>query len=115
MAQLTNFENQFDSAQLAQRLKNDIFSVSFRNSDKYPIDIMQYDQSWNEETVKLKTDPGQEFPYEAYFSQNFFFKRSDTDKRLKASSNGMTSEVFEGCRFEAKAGRLIYVEISNGN
>ena len=76
---------------------------------------MQYDQNWNEETIKLKIDPGQEFPYEAYFSQNFFFKRSDTDKRLKASSNGMTSEVFEGCRFEAKAGRLIYVEISNGN
>ena len=95
--------------------KNDEFSVKFYNSDKYPIDVLQYDENWNEKVVKAKINPENEFTYETVFSQNFLFKRTDTEKRLKASSNGIISDVFEGCRFEAKAGRLIDVKIFYGN
>ena len=95
--------------------KNDKFFVKFHNSDKYPIDVLQYDENWNEKIVKSKIKPENEFTYETVFLQNFLFKRADTDKRLKASSNGMISDVFEGCRFEAKAGRLIDVKIFYGN
>ena len=95
--------------------KNDKFFVKFHNSDKYPIDVLQYDENWNEKIVKSNINPENEFTYETVFLQNFLFKRADTDKRLKASSKGMISDVFEGCRFEAKQGRLINVNISYGN
>lgn len=73
-----------------------------------------YDKSGNVKLAKSKVDPEDEYSHEAYFGQNFFFKRSATDKRLKASANGVTAELFEGCRFRAKEGRLTLVNVSDG-
>ena len=95
--------------------KKDKFSAKFHNSDKHPIDILQYDENWNEKIVKSKINPENEFTYETVYSQNFLFKRTNTEKRLKASSNGIVSDVFEGCRFDANPGRLVNVKISYGN
>ena len=62
--------------------------------------------------VKSGIDPEDEYTHEAKFGQNFFFKRSDFDERLKASANGLTADIFEGCRFGAEEGRLIFVNVS---
>ena len=64
--------------------------------------------------VKARIDPEDEYTHEAKFGENFFFKRSGLDKRLKASANGLTADIFEGCRFLAEEGRLIFVNVSGG-
>ena len=92
-----------------------MFFVKFHNSDRHPIDIKTYDREWNEGTLKSKLGPEEEFSHETYFTQNFLFKRSETKDRLKATANGVTSEVFEGCRFGAEPGRLLFVNIISGN
>ena len=91
-----------------------MFFVKFHNLDQYQIDIKMYDKSGNIKVAKSKVDPGYEYSHEAYFGQNFFFKRSATDKQLKASANGVTAELFEGCRFMAMGGRLMLVNVSDG-
>ena len=73
-----------------------------------------YDKSGNVQLVKSNIDSKDEFSHEAYFGQNFFFKRSKNDKRLKAYANEVTAELFEGCRFMAKKGRLILVNVFDG-
>ena len=73
-----------------------------------------YDGNWNEKVIKLKIEPKDEYSHEAYFTQNFIFKRSGTGKRLTANANGVTSQVFEGCRFKAEKYRIILVDISGG-
>ena len=100
----------------SEKRGNVSFFVTFRNDDGHPLDILRYDQSWNEEVVvKERLDPGIDFPHVAYFNQNFIFKRSDTKDRLKAFSNGVTAIVFEGCRFNMHAGTGSLVIISSGN
>ena len=95
--------------------ESDMFFAKFHNLDEYSIDIIKYDERWNQNLIKSRLDPNDEYSHEAYFAQNFLFKRSDTKDRLKASANGVTSEVFEGCRYRADAGRLILVNILGGN
>ena len=92
-----------------------MFSIKFHNSDNQEVDIKMYDESLNEQLIKSRIEPNDEYSYEAYFSQNFFFVRYQTEKRLRASANGMTADVFEGCQFKAKEGRLILVTINGGN
>ena len=92
-----------------------MFSAKFHNFDTHPIDIIRYNQEWNENLVKSMLGPEEEYSHETYFTTKFFFKRSDTRERMMASANGVTSAVFEGCRFHAQAGRLLFVNISRGN
>ena len=74
-----------------------------------------YDESLNEQILKYRVPPKNEYLYEAHFSQQFFFENSDTKRRLRASANGATADVFEGCLFKAKEGRLLLVNIIGGN
>ena len=74
-----------------------------------------YDENLNEQLIKSRIEPEAEYSHEAYFDQNFVFKRSKSHQRLKANANGVTADVFEGCHFMAKQGRLILVNISGGN
>ena len=83
--------------------------------DKYDIDVKEYDINWNEKLIKSRIRPGGEYTLEVNFTQSFFFKRSDYDKRLKATANGVTSDVFQGSRYQAKRGRLLSVDVSSGN
>ena len=76
---------------------------------------MIYDERLNEQLIKSKIEPEAEYSHEAYFEQNFVFKRSENYQRLKANANGITADVFEGCHFKAKQGRLILVNVSGGN
>ena len=96
-------------------IENEMFYAKFYNYDQYPIDILMYDQEWNKLLVRPRLNPGNEYSHETYFTQNYLFKRSDTNERLKCSANGITAHVFEGCRFKATEGRLIMVNISRGN
>ena len=91
-----------------------MFLVKFHNSDDLEIDIKMYDENLNEQTLKYRVQPKDEYLYEAQFSQQFFFERSDTKRRLRASANGITADVFEGCQFKAKEGRLLLVHITGG-
>ena len=95
--------------------EDSMFSVKFHNSDDYEVDIKMYDKSLNAQLVKSRMESGAEYSHEAHFSQNFFFVRSQTKKRLRASANRVTADVFEGCQFKAKEGRLILVNITSGN
>ena len=83
--------------------------------DKYDIDVKEYDRNWDEQLIKSRITPGDDYTREVNFTQSFFFKRSDYDERLKATANGMTSNVFQGCRYQAKEGRLLSVDVFNGN
>ena len=74
-----------------------------------------YDENLNEQLIKSRIEPEAEYSHEAYFYQNFVFKRSENYQRLKANANGVTADVFEGCHFKAKQGRLILVYVSGGN
>ena len=95
--------------------QNNVFTVRFLNLDNYEIDIKEYDNNWNEKTIKSRIPPGDDHTLEVNFTQRFFFKRSDYDKRLKATANGVTSDVFQGCRYQAMKGRFLSVDISSGN
>ena len=95
--------------------EQDTFTVSFRNLDNYPIEIITYDEDGNEKLVTSRLNPGDAETHETHFTQNWLFKRSETRKRLKAYANGVSSETFEGCRFKATKGRLLRVNISSGN
>ena len=95
--------------------ENSVFTVRFHNLDNYEIDIKEYDNNWNEKIIKARIQPGDDHTLEVNFTQRFFFKRSDYDKRLKATANGVTSNVFQGCRYQAKEGRLLSVDIISGN
>ena len=92
-----------------------MFLVKFHNSDELEIDIKMYDENLNEQILKYRVQPEDEYLYEAQFSQQFFFERSDTKRRLRAMANGITADVFEGCQFKAKEGRLLLVDIRGGN
>ena len=92
-----------------------MFLVKFHNSYEFEIDIKMYDESLNEEILKYRVQPKDEYLYEAHFSQQFFFENSDTKRRLRASANGITADGFEGCQFKAKEGRLLPVNITGGN
>ena len=94
--------------------KNDLFVVTFRNSDEYSVDIKRYDENWNEELVRSRLKPEQESTHETDFRSKWLFKRSDTAHRLKAQANGVTSDVFTGCHFTAKPGRFLPVTILAG-
>ena len=94
--------------------KNDLFTVTFSNADEYPVDIKRYDENWNEELVRSRLNPAQESTHETDFSSKWLFKRSDTDHRLKARANGITSDVFTGCHYRAKPGRCLPVTILPG-
>ena len=94
---------------------NSVFTVRFHNLDDYEIDIKEYDNYWNEKIIKSRIPPGDDHTLEVNFTQRFFFKRSDYDKRLKATANGVTSDVFQGCRYQAMKGRFLSVDISSGN
>ena len=74
-----------------------------------------YDENLNEQLIKPRIEPEAEYSHEAYFDQNFVFKRSENHQRLRASANGVTADAFEGCHFKAKQGRLILVTIFGGN
>ena len=89
--------------------------MCFHNLDNYDIDVKEYDSNWNEKLIKSRIRPGGEHTLEVNFTQSFFFRRSDYDKRLKATANGVISDVFQGCRYQAKKGRLLSVEISSGS
>ena len=91
-----------------------MFTVTFRNSGTHPVDIKTYDDGWNEEMVRQNLNPGEESPHETSFTQKWLFKRTDTGVRMKASANGVTSEVFAGCRYGAESGRLLPVTILGG-
>ena len=91
-----------------------MFYVKFHNLDSYRIDIKRYDKNMMIQLVKSRIEPDGEYTHVAKFGQNFFSKRSDADKRLKVSANGITADIFEGCRFGAEEGRLIYVNVSSG-
>ena len=91
------------------------FFVKFHNADEFPIDISMYDENLNEQVIKSRIEPEAEYSHEAYFYQTFVFKRSENYQRLKANANGVTADVFEGCHFKAKQGRLILVYVSGGN
>ena len=91
-----------------------MFYVKFHNSDIHQIDIKRYDESMMIQLIKARIDPEDEYTHEAKFGQNFFFKRYDQDKRLKAHANGLTAYIFEGCRFGAEEGRLMFVNVSGG-
>ena len=88
--------------------------MTFRNADEYPVDIKRYNENWNEELVRSQLNPEQESTYETDFSSKWLFKRSDTAHRLQAGANGVTSQVFDGCRFKAKPGRFLRVTILAG-
>ena len=94
--------------------ENGRFYAKFHNSDNHRIDIKRHNEGMMIQLVKSNIDSEDEYTHEAKFGQNFFFKRSDFDKRLKASANGLTADIFEGCRFGAEEGRLIFVNISSG-
>lgn len=89
-----------------------MFFIKFHNSAPYPIDIKMYGKAWNEKIVKLALGPEDEYTHEAYFTYKFFFTKSDTHQRLNASANGLLAIAFEGCKFQAKPGRLIVVYIT---
>ena len=92
-----------------------MFTVQFINMGSYPVDIKKYDDSWNEQMVRPKLDAKGESSHETYLAQKWLFKRSDSGQRMKAYVNGITSEVFAGCRFGAEPGRLLVVNICDGN
>ena len=93
-----------------------MFLVKFHNSDEmFEIDIKMFDENLNEQILKYRVEPKDEYLYEAHFSQQFFFEISGTKRRLRASANGITADVFEGCRFKAKEGGLLLVNIKRGN
>ena len=94
--------------------ENRLFSVAFHNLDEYQIDIKMYDDNGKEQLIISRLQPDEKHTHEAYFTQNFFFVRSDSHKRLKAEANGIMADIFEGCLFKAKEGRLISVNISSG-
>ena len=73
-----------------------------------------YDDNWKEQLIESRVQPDGKHTHEAYFNQKFFFMRSDNHKRLKAEANGIMADIFEGCLFKAKEGRLIVVNISSG-
>ena len=91
-----------------------MFLVKFHNSYEVEVDIKMYDETLNEQILKYRVPPKNEYLYEAHFSQQFFFENSDTKRRLRASANGITGDVFEGCQFKAKEGRLLLVDITGG-
>ena len=94
--------------------KNDVFTVTFSNANKYPVDIKRYDDNWNEELVRSRLNPGQESTHETDFSSWWLLKTSDTARRLKARANGIISDVFTGCHYKAKRGRCLPVTILTG-
>ena len=73
-----------------------------------------YDDNWKEQLIESRVQPHGKRTHEVYFNQKFFFVRSDNNMRLKAEANGIIADIFEGCLFKAKEGRLILVNISSG-
>ena len=88
--------------------------------DEYDEDLYCLARSVEDGTASVRSDVNEKPKYydhtlEVNFTQRFFFKRSDYDKRLKATANGVTSDVFQGCRYQAMKGRFLSVDITSGN
>ena len=104
----------FEFTDLCAYNENSLFSATFHNLGECEIDIKMYDDNGKEQLIISRLQPDEKHTHEAYFTQNFFFVRSDSHKRLKAEANGIMADIFEGCLFKAKEGRLISVNISSG-
>ena len=94
---------------------NDKFEVTFRNSDRQEIDIIWYNEQGNEQLMESNLPPENERTFLTYFTHQWIFKRSGNKERLKATANGVSAQVFEGCRFMAKPDKRIQITISEGN
>ena len=92
--------------------ETDMFYVTFHNTDRFPIDVFWENQEGNEELIKSRLRPDNEMTVETSFTHLWKFRRSDSKEYLKASGNGFMSQVFEGCRFQAKSNERFLVTIS---
>ena len=92
--------------------ENDKFDVTFHNSDVYPIDVKTFYPM--EQVMRKNILPDYEMTYSTSFTHMWTFVRSGTKERLTANRNGLTSHVFEGCKFGAKPNQRIVVYIYGG-
>ena len=95
--------------------EQDEFPVIFLNSYVNPIDIVWINHDGNEVTLKSNLAPGAKHAFETYFTHQWLFKLSSAKESLIATSNGVTGEIFEGCRFKMKPNQQNVVTISKGN
>ena len=64
--------------------------------------------------MKQRLTPESEITLNTSFTRQWIFLRSETKDRLMATGNGVTAQIFDGCRFKANANQLIFVSISGG-
>ena len=94
----------------------DTYFANFHNSDSYPIDIIFLkSHERTEQLYKSNLAPGENYVQEAYFNHQWMFKRTSSNHYLIAKANGIESDVFEGCQFEAKRNEYLVVTIFSGN
>ena len=74
--------------------------------------MIHYNQEGNEELMRSELLPENEMTVETSFTHQWIFRRSDSKQYLKAQGNGMTAQIFEGCRFRARPNERLIVTIS---
>ena len=92
--------------------ESDKFYVTFHNSYVHPIDIKRLYP--NEKLQRTKLLPQNEVTVQTKFTHVWAFMRSETQKRLMVTGNGVKSQNFEGCKYQAKPNDLITVNIFGG-
>ena len=92
--------------------ETDEFIVTFHNSDEYPIDVKTFYP--REQVMRPNLLPENEYTATTSFADIWYFVRSGTNNRLTVRKNELTSHVFKGCLFKARANQRILVYISGG-
>ena len=110
MAFISHYNFQFlDSCPYKE---NDNFDVTFHNSDIHPIDVKTFYPI--EEVMRQNLSSENEITVSTSFTHLWTFVISGTKERLTVNRNGLTSHVFEGCKFGAKPNQRIIVYIYGG-
>ena len=78
----------------------------------HAIDIKQLYPS--EKLQRKRLQPENEVTVQTKFTHVWAFMRSETQERLMVTGNGVLSQNFEGCKYNAKPNELITVNIIAG-